>query len=325
MNPPYSVLVDAAPGLGSGTFRSLGSALRSGDDDRLAQLAEAEPADERDELLALLEIHDLWTAPLSVTQGREWYQSHPDVAALKRRLERRFMERLDHRIAPTLAGLPEDTVVAIRSLAANDLVPAVYRWLAEAASWGELVRFLAIEGGPDAGFDDLVATAQIGIRGTAKVALARNYWDELGRGSPGEVHTVLHDRLVEATAMPRIPRERQPIAALERTAISGLLASNRALQPEMIGALGLLELQAGPRCRAVVAALQRLGAPEGALPFYEEHARADPRHGKEWLDEVVIPLAAADPPWGPRMVRGALWRDSVNSRFFASARAFSEE
>jgi hypothetical protein len=216
-------------------------------------------------------------------------------------------------------------VAAIRRVAAGDLVPAVYRWLAAEASWDELVRFLAIEGGPDAGFDDLVATVQVGIRGTAKVALARNYWDELGRGHPGDVHTVLHDRLVEATSMQRMPRARLPVGALERAAVSGLLASNRALQPEMIGALGLLELQAGPRCRAVVAALGRLGAPGDAFPFYEEHAHADPRHGKEWLEEVVAPLAETDPAWGPRMVRGALWRDSVNSRFFASARSFSED
>ncbi|MGZ5938088.1 MAG: hypothetical protein ACXWLK_11895, partial [Rhizomicrobium sp.] len=47
---------------------------------------------------------------------------------------------------------------------------------------------------------------------------------------------------------------------------------------------------AGPRCRRVVAALHRLDAPPGAFPFYEEHATADPRHGKDWLDRGVSSL-----------------------------------
>jgi hypothetical protein len=207
----------------------------------------------------------------------------------------------------------------MRRIAAADLVPEVYDWLAEHATWPELVHFLAVEGGPDAGFDDLVAIAQVGIRNGPKVALGANYWDELGRGRLTDVHTVLHDRLVEAVAMPRLAHAELPVGALERMATGGFLATNRHLQPEMLGSLGLVELQAGPRCRAVVRALGRLGAPEGAFPFYEEHATADPRHGKEWLDDVVAPLAT-DPEWATRMVTGARWRQAVNDRFFAEVR-----
>ncbi len=49
--------------------------------------------------------------------------------------------------------------------------------------------------------------------------------------------------------MPRIPHEQMPIAALERVALGGALATNRWLQPEMLGRSALLELQAGPRYR----------------------------------------------------------------------------
>lgn len=299
------------------------AALRDRDEAALEEVAGAHPVDTRDELVALLTIHDMWMAPLWTTDGIEEYQGHPAVAALKWRLERRFLARLESRQA-SAGPLPgaDDAVAAMRRVAASDLVPPVYRWLAEEADRDELVAFLAIEGGPDAGFDDLVALVQVGIHDGPKVALARNYWDELGRGTLSEVHTVLHDRLVEATDMPRIPRDHLPVSALERIAIGGLLATNRRLQPEMLGALGLLEMQAGPRCRAVVQALDRLDAPPGALPFYEEHAQADPRHGKEWLDEVVAPLAAEHPGWGARMVTGARWRQQVNAAFFASARSF---
>jgi hypothetical protein len=197
-------------------------------------------------------------------------------------------------------------------------VPPVYDWLAEEASWPSVVRYLALEGGPDGGFDDLVALAQVGLAGDPKLALAANYWDEMGRGRLADVHTELHHRLVDAAGLEAIPRHEQPLSALERVALNGLLATNRWLQPEMIGALGLLEMQAGPRCRAVVRAFRRLGAPPDAFPFYEEHAHADPIHGKEWLERVVAPLAT-DPEWGRRMVRGASWRSQVNRRFFADA------
>lgn len=272
------------------------------------------PADERDELLALLAIHDLWLAPLSVTAGREVAQGHPAVASLKWQLERNLAQRLDAR-TPAVAP-SADATTAMRRVAALHLVPAVYDWLAAEASWPELVAFLAIEGGPDAGFDDLVALAQVGIHGVPKVALAENYWDELGRGELDDVHTILHDRLVDAIDMPRVPRDELPVSALERIALGGLVATNRHLQPEMIGALGVIELQAGPRCRAVVRAMRRLDAPADALPFYEEHARADPRHGKDWLERVVTPLVEREPRWAPRIVRGAHWRHAVNERFF---------
>jgi hypothetical protein len=133
------------------------------------------------------------------------------------------------------------------------------------------------------------------------------------------VHTVLHDRLVRALAMQAIDRAHQPLEALQRSALGGLLSTNRWLQPEMVGALGLTELQAGPRCRKVLAGLRRVGAPDGAFPFYEEHAEVDPHHGLAWVNNAVVPLVDDQPDWGPRIVRGAQWRSTVNNRFFAAA------
>ena len=180
----------------------------------------------------------------------------------------------------------------------------------------DLFDFLALEGGPDGGFDDLVAACQIGIDGEAKLELARNYWDEMGRGEASAVHTTLHRRMARATGMQAVPRTEQPVEALERTLLGSLLATNRYLQPEMVGALGLIEMQAGPRCRKVVQGLRRVGASDDALGFYVEHADVDPRHGKGWLDHVIAPLAA-EPRWAAGIVRGARWRAEVNRRFFA--------
>ncbi|MEO5680666.1 MAG: iron-containing redox enzyme family protein [Acidimicrobiales bacterium] len=298
----------------------LDGALASGAPELLEGLGQAEPRDRFDAMDALLGIYELWVSPLPSLDGRERHQNHPGVARLKCRLEERYLALLQEWSVGSGPGLADaDAAAALRRIARRDH-DGVYDWLATTADTEQLRRFLALEGGPDAGFDDLVATCQVGLAGGPKVVMGANYWDEMGCGRPEAVHTVLHDRMVTALDLPRVPRDQLPLSALDRTALNGLLATNRWLQPELVGALGLLELQAGPRCRKVVQALTRLGAPAEALPFYEEHATTDPRHGKEWLDGVVGPLVAEHPTWGPRIVRGATWRAEVNRRLFADAR-----
>ena len=272
--------------------------------------------DRRELFLTLLDIYDLHRAPIERLGDAVRLQHHPAVAALKRAHEEVWLAELE------ALELPEDVddsdpVEAVRALAARDRLPQVYKWLAREADWPQVVRFLALEGGPDADFDDLVATAQIGLDGSAKMELATNYWDEMGNGEPTAVHTELHRRLATAVDLEPVPRGEQPTSALARSAFGGLLATNRWLQPEMLGALGLIELQAGPRCRLVLHALERCGAPEDARPFYEVHADVDPRHGKDWLEKAIAPTIDRLPEWGPRIVRGALWRSVVNAEFLA--------
>lgn len=303
-------------GAACGTLHELAAhALDAGDDEQLWRAASVVADDERDALSTLLELQDLWLDPVERLGARVRLQSHPAVADLKRNLESDLIARLRRRSRPDRRVLP-DGPEGLRRVAALDLVPSVYRWIEHEADLTDLIRFVAIEGGPDAGFDDLVALAQIGVRGDPKLALAENYWDEMGRGALDRVHTRLHDLLVRAVELPVVERADQPVGALERSALSGALATDRSRQPELLGALGLIELQAGPRCRCVVRAMERLGAPADALPFYVEHAETDPRHGKDWVDRVVEPWSAEDPTNASRIVDGALWRHHANSRFF---------
>ncbi len=300
---------------------ALTRALDTGD---LAGLERLEPVDRRDRFRALLQVYDLHTAPLDQVGERARWQHAPEVAGLKVRLEQPWLDELEadwqQAGALTDAHDVERVVRAMRAVAAKDRLPAAYRWLAKEASWTELVDFLALEGGPDGGFDDLVALCQVGLSGSAKLELGKNYWDEMGRGDAAGVHTVLHQDMARAIVMPTVPRDLLPVEALERVALGGLLATTRWLQPEMLGALGLLELQAGPRCRLVLQGFDRLGAPQAAYPFYVEHAEVDPVHGRDWMDKAVVPVVTERPEWGPRVVKGAWWRSAVNLRFFEAVR-----
>lgn len=276
-------------------------------------------------LRRLLAIHDLHLAPIDEVGTALRRQHDPEVASVKCRLEEELVARLNESLDAGASGAlgdgwwegaaAEDVVTAVRRLATTSLVPPIYDWLADDASADDLWQFIALEGGPDGGFDDFVAIAQLGLSGQPKLEMARNYWDELGRGSLDAVHTELHRTMAATGNLPTIPRSELPVAALERQALGTTLATNRWLQPELVGALGLIELQAGPRCRRVAAGLRRIGAPACALPFYDEHATTDPRHGKDWLDHVIKPLAGISPRWAGGMVRGACWRATVNHRF----------
>jgi hypothetical protein len=283
-----------------------------GDRIRVATEDHPDALEYHEAMATLLDIHALHLAPLTELDGAEEWQHHPRVIALKQRLEERLRSRLDE---PATAV--DDAAEMMRRLAHDESVPLIYDWLAEEASLDELVEFVSFEGGPDADFDDLVAICQVGLSGLPKLTLGANYRDEMGRGDLVDVHTELHGRMVAALGVRAVPTDQLPVSALERKALNGYLATNRSLQPELLGSLGFIECQAGPRCRRVVAAMRRLEVPDGALPFYEEHAAADPRHGKDWLDHAVRPLALEHPRWAERMVTGAMWRATVNRRFFA--------
>lgn len=275
------------------------------------------PIDRRERFLVLLDLYDLALGPISRTRDAASLLTSPEVTALKADLERAWLLELDGDLPPV--DLEEDAADAIRSLAVRERLPRIYRWLSRQANDEQVRQFLALEGGPDAGFDDLVAICQVGITGRPKQEMARNYWDEMGNGDLVDVHTTLHEVTTEVMDLPDIPLDERPTAALERAALGGLLATNRWLQPEMIGALGLIELQAGPRCRMVLQAMERIGAPESAHRFYAVHADVDPRHGNDWMNEVVEPFCAKTPDLADRVVRGAWWRWQTNAAFFDQA------
>lgn len=266
---------------------------------------------------ALIEIYDGLLGPLSESGEAARSAAHPDVLARKWEWESEWLTELQGICRSTDGVTGGSPASMMRTLAARHRIPEVYSWLAASANRDQLLCFLGAEGGPDAGFDDLVAVAQLGLGGEAKLELATNYWDELGNGLLAGIHTELHRDTCSILGVHPTPLPRMSERALERAAFTGLLATNHWLQPELLGALGMVELQAGPRCRQVLKAMQRLGAPSEAQEFYRVHAEVDPRHGADWLTHVIEPLSQRYPAWGERFISGARWRLALNDGFLA--------
>src|SRR4029079_11981474 len=70
-----------------------------------------------------------------------------------------------------------------------------FPWLAESATMQDMLWFLTQEVAGEAGFDDLLAMTQVKMPITAKLEMARNYWDEMGRGRESAMHGPLLERL----------------------------------------------------------------------------------------------------------------------------------
>ena len=107
----------------------------------------------------------------------------------------------------------------------------------------EMRWFVEQEAAGEAGFDDLVAMAQVKAPTQAKLELARNYWDEMGRGNAKGMHGPMLEALVIALGVtPRIETTLAPSLALGNTMAA--LATNRAYAYHALGALGVIELTA---------------------------------------------------------------------------------
>ncbi len=197
---------------------------------------------------------------------------------------------------------------------------ALFPWLAEHASYDEMRWFLEQEVAGEAGFDDLVALTQIKMPERAKLELARNYWDEMGRGNAKGMHGPMLGRLADALDI-EAEIETTGAAPLTLSVIMVGLATNRRYAYHSIGALGAIELTAPGRARQVAAGLKRLGLAPAERRYFDLHATLDVRHAEAWLREVIRPLVAEDGALARPIAEGALMRLICGQRCFETYRA----
>ena len=196
---------------------------------------------------------------------------------------------------------------------------ALFPWLAEHATLADMRWFLTQEAAGEAGFDDLVALTQIKLPTRAKLEMARNYWDEMGRGNENGMHGRLLDDLVESLALPvAIDTTVWPALALGNLMVA--LATRRDYAYHSIGALGVVELTAPGRVAQVAAGLKRLGIAAPERRYFDLHAVLDLKHSQEWNAEVIAPLIERDPRVATWIAEGALMRLHAGARCFACYR-----
>jgi hypothetical protein len=191
----------------------------------------------------------------------------------------------------------------------------LFPWLAEEATVEQMKWFLLQEVAGEAGFDDLLAITQVKMPVQAKLEMARNYWDEMGRGRENGMHGPMLERLASYFNLAPTPMTVVPESlALGNTMVA--LARHRRYAYYSVGALGVIEMTAPTRAGHVDRGLRRLGIPGKKRHYFAVHAILDVKHSEEWNREVLRPLVAEDPRRARAIGEGAVMRLWHGARSF---------
>jgi hypothetical protein len=236
------------------------------------------------------------------------------------RLEVAFLGELRSEIIEQAAAAPIDPdgfvawFEALKQTGPGQSDP-LFPWLADVATRDELRWFFEQEAAGEAGFDDLVALTQVKMPTRAKLELARNYWDEMGRGNQKGMHGPMLDALVETLAVdPVIESTVWESLALANAMTA--MATNRNYAWHSVGALGVIELTAPGRSACVAAGLRRIGLSDRERRYFDLHAVLDIKHSQDWNREALHPLVADEPRRATAIAEGALMRLLCGKRCF---------
>ena len=241
------------------------------------------------------------------------------------RLEGGFMEELRAEVRAEAIRVPTDAdgfigwFERLKEVGPGQGDP-LFPWLAEQASAEQLKWFFEQEAAGEAGFDDLVAMTQVKLPVQAKLELARNYWDEMGRGQRDGMHGPMLDALVETLAVhPVIEKTVWESLALANAMTA--MATSRRYAWHSVGALGVIELTAPGRSAMVAKGLKRIGLSNRERRYFDLHAVLDVKHSADWNREALRPLVEEDPHRATAIAEGALIRLYCGLRCFQRYRA----
>lgn len=192
----------------------------------------------------------------------------------------------------------------------------LFPWLATTADRARMTWFIRQEIAGEAGFEDLTALTQIKFGARPKLEMARNYWDEMGRGREPGMHGPMLARVADELGIGEPdPDEALPEAVALGNVMLGM-AVHREYAYHSVGALGAVELTAPGRAALVFEGLKRLGISREGQRYYHLHSTLDLKHSEEWNREVLAPLLEENPDAAVAIAEGALMRLNAGARCF---------
>jgi hypothetical protein len=236
------------------------------------------------------------------------------------RAEGEYVEAVRCEVRPLLANVPsgvDDFIDWFEELKrtgpgqGDELFP----WLAQNASRKDMLWFLTQEVAGEAGFDDLLAMTQVKMPVTAKLEMARNYWDEMGPGRDSAMHGPLLERLANYLDIDAKPEHVIPESLALGNAMLALARSRRYCF-QSIGALGVIEMTAPTRACFIDAGLKRLRIPTKKRLYFTLHAVLDIKHSECWNREVLRSLVQQEPRCAQAIGEGAIIRLWHGARCF---------
>ncbi len=136
------------------------------------------------------------------------------------------------------------------------------------------------------------------LGGQAKASFVAVEFDEYGAGSGARVHQQLFADLMSAAGLDGTYLGYLGVVPAESLALVNLMSMfglHRKLRGAAAGHFAATEITSSPGSQRMVAALERLQAPEACIQFYREHVEADAVHEQVVRHDVVGDLVKREP------------------------------
>lgn len=277
---------------------------RAPDPDEGAAVLRARPRDpdpilDEDRQITLWMLYELHYGGFDDVDERwEWA---PETLAVRRLLEADFETSLRRSAAHLSTRIEHgDGDIATRffDLATNTVTPPLTAYLQRQATAEQMVEFLIHRSIYQLKEADPHSWAIPRLVGAPKAALVEIQYDEYGAGRPDRVHATMFEAALEACGLSSSYGsyiEQVPAVTLAVNNAMSLFGLHRRLRAAAMGHLGVFESTSSLPAHRISRGLQRLGFPEVASAYYEEHVEADAVHEQLAVRGICAALAAEDP------------------------------
>jgi heme oxygenase-like protein len=250
-----------------------------------------------------------------VPDEREW---EPGLLALRRELERAF-ERALRADVPAGDGTVAEVEAELDALVVEPIEGRGPSWhlRRDGEAW-QLREYVALRSLYHLKEADPQAWVIARLDGPAKAALVSVEHDEYGAGDPDRMHARLFADMMAALGLSTDYGhylDAAPAAALAEVTFMSLCGLHRRLRGALVGQFATVELTSSPGSERLVRAMRRLGCPEEAVAFYDEHVEADAVHEQVVRRGVIAPLLAAEPHLAADVVFGVRGSAFLGDRF----------
>lgn len=269
--------------------------------------------DDDDALLALWLMHGLsYHGYDDVLGDLEWDLAVVEVRArLEAMLEEGLMAVAGPVVEALLPEAREDLTATLFSLPDRvaATAPSISAWARSSMTMEQWREMLVLRSASQLKEADPHTFAIPRIPGPAKVALMEIQFDEYGGGDPTAMHSELFGQAMQAVGLDRTYggyADSWPAPVLLANVTLGWLAGRSRWAPAVVGHLTMVETTSALPSKLYVAGARRLGLPEMAWRYFDEHVEADAAHEQVAVREVCGPLVAANPQALSTLLAGAV-------------------
>jgi hypothetical protein len=243
-----------------------------------------------------------------VDDAWEW---SPELLTLRSHLERPFeaaLRELTRESVDTVLASTEPLPETLFAFCADFDGPSLGRLLLREATREQMQEFLAHRSVYALKEADPTTFALPRLTGPMKVALAEVQYDEYGGGRPDRLHQQIFATTLEAVGLdPTYGRyvDDAPALVLASANAQSLLGLHRRLRGAAVGHFAAFEATSSLPSRKIAGGLRRLGFPDAAAAYYDEHVEADAVHEQIAMRDLCGGLVAAEPELTEDVVFGA--------------------